>query len=236
MNILDKYLHLASQGHFAEGLPLIEEIVQRNPNMATSQFNYGICLAELKRYQDASKAFLCAYTLNPDDGRALYRACLALTSADDASQLLAVFRQECIRDPEMIYRFIEEEKFSKFWDLPNFQKLKDEFKKSFRSEVLSQLKQMASDTGQQHQFDFYLYFQTQTSADNARSLIFKSQLFSGANITNRASENVWLCLVTKSIYPETDPLDEIWTFFKSIANMFDGEFDGWESNVVPRQQ
>jgi tetratricopeptide (TPR) repeat protein len=127
MNIIEKYLSLAKQNRFVEGLPLIEEIVQRDPKMATSQFNYGICLNELGRYQDAARAFLNAYSLKPDDGNALYRGCLALAADGDASGLLKVFRQECIRDPEMIQNFLMEKRFAIFWELSKFKALKDEY-------------------------------------------------------------------------------------------------------------
>jgi tetratricopeptide (TPR) repeat protein len=126
MNIID-HLSLANQGRFKEGLPLIEEIVRRDPDMAVSQFNHGICLAELGRHAEAARAFLRAYTLDPDDGGALYRGCLALADADDHVGLLNVFRRECERDPGMIYGFIEEGRFDQFWSLPEFVSLKDKY-------------------------------------------------------------------------------------------------------------
>ena len=127
MNIVDQYLLLADQHRFAEGLPLIEEIVRRSPDMVTSQFNYGICLAELGRHQDAARAFLRAYELDPYHGGALYRGCLALAAADDAPALLAVFRKECTWNPEMIENFMREEKFARFWSIPGFKSLRDEY-------------------------------------------------------------------------------------------------------------
>jgi len=129
MNIIEEYFSLAKQKRFAEGLRLIEEIVRRNPDLATSQFNYGICLAELGDNKQAAKAFLRAYSLKPDDGHALYRACLALASADDATKLLELFRQECSRDPEMNQDFLEEKRFARFWELPDFVTLKSEYVK-----------------------------------------------------------------------------------------------------------
>ena len=135
MNIFENYLALANQKRFEEGLPLIEEIVRRNPMMATSQFNYGICLAELGRHRDAARAFLCAYSLDPSDGKALYRACLALAAADEVPKLLALFQQECARDPDIIQDFLEEKKFARFWELPNFKSLKDKSQASRRSEL-----------------------------------------------------------------------------------------------------
>lgn len=127
MDIIDRYLALSDEGRFKEGLPLIEEIVRRDPDMAVSQFNYGICLAELGRHADGARAFLRAYSLDPEDGGALYRGCLALAAADDHAGLLRVFRQECERAPEMIRRFVEEERFERFWSLPEFISLKEEY-------------------------------------------------------------------------------------------------------------
>ena len=127
MNILDQYLLLVKEKRFSEGLPLIEEIVRRNPSVATSQFNYGICLTGLERHKDAAQAFLCAHSLNPELGGALYRACLALAADGDASKLLEIFRQECVRDPEMIQLFLEESKFADFWKLPGFKSLIAEY-------------------------------------------------------------------------------------------------------------
>ena len=127
MNIIERYLALADEKKFAEGLPLIEEIVRNNPDMPTSQFNYGICLAELGRHRDAARAFLRAYSLDPDDGGALYRGCLALADASDERGLLDVFRRECGRDPQMIRNFVDEERFARFWELPAFQNLRFEY-------------------------------------------------------------------------------------------------------------
>ena len=127
MNIIEEYLSLADERRFVEGLPLIEEIVRRNPNISTSQFNYGVCLAELGRHRDAARAFLRAYALDPDDGGALYRGCLALAEAGDASGLLAVFRRECARDPGMIHNFLDEERFAEYWQMPGFYALRDEY-------------------------------------------------------------------------------------------------------------
>ena len=127
MNIIDRYLALSDQGRFKEGLPLIEEIVRRDPDMAVSQFNYGVCLAELGRPAEAARAFLRAYSLDPEDGGALYRGCLALAAADDRVGLLDIFRKECERDAEMIHRFVEEERFEPYWSLPEFVSLREEY-------------------------------------------------------------------------------------------------------------
>ena len=127
MEITAQYLLLIEQKRFSEALPLIEELVCRNPNIATSQFNYGICLVELHRYPNAARAFLHAYKLKPEMGGALYRGCLALADADDSSGLLNVFQRECLRDPKIIALFFEEVKFTRFWEMPEFKSLKNKY-------------------------------------------------------------------------------------------------------------
>jgi tetratricopeptide (TPR) repeat protein len=124
---IKQYLSLSKEGRFHEALPLIEEIVHRNPEIPTSQFNYGICLAELKRHKEAAAAFFHAYTLDPNDGGALYRGCLSLAEIGDESGLLTIFTQECARDPQMIHNFVGEEKFQKLWERPDFTALRDEY-------------------------------------------------------------------------------------------------------------
>jgi len=127
MNIIDSYLQLADEGRFEEGLPLIEEILHRDESIDTSWFNYGICLAELGRHKEAASAFLKAYELNPEDGGALYRGCLALAAAPDSTRLFEVFKSECERDPGMMVHFQEESAFDKFFRLPRFQDLREQY-------------------------------------------------------------------------------------------------------------
>jgi hypothetical protein len=52
---------------------------------------------------------------------------LALAATNNARELLDVFRRECARNPGMIHDFLEDEYFERFWKLPAFQNLKNEF-------------------------------------------------------------------------------------------------------------
>ena len=101
---------------------------------------------------------------------------------------------------------------------------------SFRAEVLNQLREMGSDISRPHSFDFYLYVPTklaaQQAADKVRESEFAAEVLPGASGTN------WLCRARITIVPEVAPLDEIGNFFKQIAAGLQGDFDGWESDVV----
>ncbi|MCP5324821.1 MAG: tetratricopeptide repeat protein [Oceanospirillaceae bacterium] len=128
MDIIDKYLKLAGEGKFEEGLPLIEEILERNKSIRTSWFNYGICLYELKRFGEAATAFNKAYELKPEDGGALYRCCISLAANGDHKGLLQIFFKECERDSSMINLFLSEKVFSKYFEHEDFKELVEKYR------------------------------------------------------------------------------------------------------------
>ncbi|MFZ1074005.1 MAG: ribonuclease E inhibitor RraB [Verrucomicrobiia bacterium] len=100
----------------------------------------------------------------------------------------------------------------------------------FRVEVLQQLRGMGSNTRLAHNFDFYLYFPSETAARAAAKKI-RAREFT-VDITPSTSDKKWLCLAKKVMVPESAPFDEIDLFFKQLAASLQGEFDGWESDVV----
>ena len=126
MSIIEQYHTLAGQRRFTEGLLLIEQVVQANPELAKSQFTYGMCLAELGRHQDAAQAFLQAYKLDPDNDIALHRGCMELAAAENAPALLEVFRRECAMNPMMLHTFVDDLKFARFWESPAFKSFREE--------------------------------------------------------------------------------------------------------------
>lgn len=128
MDIIEKYLILANEGRFEEGLPLIQEIVEKNKTIDTSWFNYGVCLHQLERYDEAASAFKSAYQLNPKDGGALYRCCISLAANSDKNGLLEVFERECERDSSMIDNFLSEKAFSEFFKHSEFKDLVEKYR------------------------------------------------------------------------------------------------------------
>ena len=101
---------------------------------------------------------------------------------------------------------------------------------SFRAEVLGQLRRMGSDVSKPHSFDFYLYVPTELAARQAAEKVRQSKF--AAEVLPGASGRDWLCRATVTIVPEVAPLDDIGGFFEQIAAALDGDFDGWESDVV----
>ena len=102
----------------------------------------------------------------------------------------------------------------------------------FQAEVLTQLRQMGSDTSKPHGFDFYLYLPTEAVARQAGQRLtnsnYKVEIRPGAKGSN------WLCLATTTLTPDTAPLTDIGQLFTQLAQEFHGDFDGWESDVIKK--
>ncbi len=102
---------------------------------------------------------------------------------------------------------------------------------SFRTEVLDQLHRMGSDVSQPHGFDFYLYLPSESAAQVAADKVRESDFT--AEVTLGTKPGTWLCKATATITPATALLDDIGAFFAQTADVLHGEFDGWESDVIP---
>jgi len=100
----------------------------------------------------------------------------------------------------------------------------------FRVEVLQQLNMFGSDTSKAHNFDFYLYLSSEATARAAAERVHKRE-FTTIVMMARSGDK-WLCRASKTLVPESAPLDEIYKFFEQIVTDLRGELDGWESNVV----
>lgn len=101
-----------------------------------------------------------------------------------------------------------------------------------RTEVLAQLRHGGSDTSKPHHFDFYLYLPTEAAAREAGQRLTKRDY--RVEVRPAAKGPNWLCLAKTALTPDTAPLAEIESLFTQLAQEFQGEFDGWESDVIKR--
>jgi hypothetical protein len=100
---------------------------------------------------------------------------------------------------------------------------------NLRTEVLSQLQEVDSDISKPHQFDFYLYFPTEETAEAARK---KLEDDFGVEVRPAARGPSWLCLVRVKLVPKSAPLEAIGAGFEFLASELQGEFDGWEAEII----
>lgn len=99
-----------------------------------------------------------------------------------------------------------------------------------RIEVVPQLRSVGSDVSRLHRFDFYLYVPTDAEA-KAASLKIRSKGLS-VEVRRAATGSTWLCLVKSNVVPDSHQLTEIGRLLTALAIEYQGEFDGWEAEVV----
>jgi hypothetical protein len=97
-------------------------------------------------------------------------------------------------------------------------------------QVLDQLKQAGSDLSKPHDIDFFLYFPTEASANEAAKDV-KVEV-DDVKVQLGADKKNWLCFATKRMIANHDKLVGLRRRFNQIAHQGQGEYDGWGTEVV----
>lgn len=97
--------------------------------------------------------------------------------------------------------------------------------------TLDALQEAGSDLSKVHPFDFYFYHDEQLGAQQLCTELREM----GFQVTVRAGtiEGEWLCLATLSMVPSIDRLTELNSDFNGLIDQYGGEYDGWETIVIP---
>lgn len=120
MNLAEKYEELAGQHRWGEALPLIELIVERNPESAASWYQLGVCLSETRRTDEAAAAFEKALALDCENHEYRYRMFRNLYFAGKYEVLLEKFRQHCKTDPALRDEILADELYRELKDKQGF--------------------------------------------------------------------------------------------------------------------
>ena len=96
--------------------------------------------------------------------------------------------------------------------------------------VLIQLKKAGSDLSKPHNIEFFLYFPTQSAAEQTAPRIRDAGF--QVEVKQAAKGNDWLCFATKTMIPELSALQRIRRDFDSLAASLKGDYDGWGTPVV----
>jgi hypothetical protein len=97
--------------------------------------------------------------------------------------------------------------------------------------VLDSLRDAGSDMTKSHPFDFYLYHPDETGA----AQICTQLRGEGFQVTVRegAVDGDWLCLASLSFVPSIEKLSELRVKFDHLIDQYGGQYDGWETIVIP---
>ena len=96
--------------------------------------------------------------------------------------------------------------------------------------VLRQLKKAGSDLSKPHRIEFFLYFPTQSVAEQAPVRI-REQGFVVEVRPAAQSKSEWLCFATKTMVPDLSALQKIRRDFTALAASLHGQYDGWGTPV-----
>jgi len=98
--------------------------------------------------------------------------------------------------------------------------------------ALDSLREAGSDFTKVHPFDFYLYHPDQSGAEQI-CVQLRAQGFQ-ISVSEGAVPGEWLCLASLSFIPSIEKLSELQDVFEALINQYGGEYDGWETIIIPR--
>lgn len=96
-------------------------------------------------------------------------------------------------------------------------------------QVLFQLKKVGSNLSKPHNVEFFLYFPTESVAEQAASQI-RAAGFT-VEVKPAAKGKDWLCFATRRMIPDIAALEQIRRDFTRLATTLGGEYDGWGTGV-----
>lgn len=96
--------------------------------------------------------------------------------------------------------------------------------------VLTVLLREGSDMTKLHPIFFFLYFPIEENAKLAANVLKRDGF--DVEVTLPSTSNRWLCLAGKEMLPLHGELVELRQWFNSIASELDGEYDGWETQII----
>ncbi|MEZ5528451.1 MAG: tetratricopeptide repeat protein [Porticoccaceae bacterium] len=108
---IDQYYAYASSGEWQQALPIIKGLVESDASIPSRWFQYGSCLEELGKHEEAIAAFAKAYQLDPTDFGAQYRIFRNYALAGDVDGFVAFARLEVKKTPQIIERINQREEF-----------------------------------------------------------------------------------------------------------------------------
>ena len=97
--------------------------------------------------------------------------------------------------------------------------------------ALQALRKAGSDLTKPHPFDFYVYHSDQPGA----AQICDQLAVEGFQTTVRegAVAGEWLCLANQQLVPTLENLSDMQSHLSNLAGKYGGEYDGWETVIVP---
>ena len=127
MDTIGRYMALVDNNKWNDAIPLIKEIINRDPEIDTSWFNYGICLDEIGKHNEAADAFIKAHELNETAHSIQSRIIRSLSLAEDYHKLHGFIDYLCQTFADGMETIFESEEFTKLSHRNEFLELKAKY-------------------------------------------------------------------------------------------------------------
>ncbi len=127
MDIFEKYEYLTNAKRWDEAISVIKEIIEMNPNIDTSWFNYAVCLENTGNFNEATNAFIKAHELNVNDYGIHYKIMRSMYLAEDYTQLLEFIDYICLTFKEEIEIIFESDEFKNIENHKQYLALKSKY-------------------------------------------------------------------------------------------------------------
>jgi hypothetical protein len=100
------------------------------------------------------------------------------------------------------------------------------------AETLRELAKAGSDLTKPHDIRHWLYFSTEVDAKAAAKEL-QATAFSLASIAHSSSDAEWRLLAQQTMVPSLPNVEKTSATLEALARHHHGEYDGWETQVVP---
>jgi hypothetical protein len=100
---------------------------------------------------------------------------------------------------------------------------------AFAKEVMGGLRNAGIKESQAVPLSFYLYVPNRKAAGMCAPILVKEGMEVEVD-KSATNDGKWLCLCHQTLVPTAKDLERIGQTFVNLAQRFEGEFDGWETN------
>jgi tetratricopeptide (TPR) repeat protein len=101
-NILHEGMIAVEDGHYAQAIPMLQQVLADSPLISAAQLQLGIALARMKRYPEAIPALKRAIELIPDAVQAKYELGLALFETGAWQESVPYFEEVAKNRPKWV--------------------------------------------------------------------------------------------------------------------------------------
>lgn len=109
--------------------------------------------------------------------------------------------------------------------------MKDKPISNIDREVIKNMKRLDTNMQSEREAAFFFYFPDEYLAHHAATALTNLQFETEVSYSEHGTE--WLCLASKPMIVTTERLIGLRNWMETLAEKYDGNYDGWETTILP---